>query len=188
MPENVNGTLHRRWWLKHTATVPKGFLRYQVLELLSGKAMSGSEIMKEIERRTNGFWRPSPGSIYPLLAWLQSNGYIDEVPSEQPGVKRYALTDRGRRLLEEQRKALADIHFGKRLFALSLISELWLHMPEEAKAVREALRRFFRALVRLGLALEERFERKALEEALAIIDEAAERLEVIERRVRGECC
>ncbi|MCS7136732.1 MAG: PadR family transcriptional regulator, partial [Aigarchaeota archaeon] len=69
-----------RHWLRHMAAVPKGFLRLQVLELLNEKPMSGSEIMSEVERRTNGCWRPSPGSVYPLLAWLQDNGYVREVP------------------------------------------------------------------------------------------------------------
>ncbi|MEM1514737.1 MAG: PadR family transcriptional regulator [Candidatus Bathyarchaeia archaeon] len=79
--------LHKHW-MKHIAAVPKGFLRYQVLELLSERALSGSEIMDEMERRTFGIWRPSPGSIYPLLAWLHDSGYICEVPSEEFGIKR----------------------------------------------------------------------------------------------------
>jgi DNA-binding PadR family transcriptional regulator len=52
--------------------------------------------MHEIEKRTGGFWKPSPGSVYPLLAWLQDNSYIREVPGEEDGVKRYTLTDKGR--------------------------------------------------------------------------------------------
>jgi len=82
-----------RHWLRHMAAVPKGYLRYQVLELLNEKPMSGSEIMNEIEKRTGGCWKPSPGSVYPLLAWLQDNGYVREVPVEESGVKRYTLTD-----------------------------------------------------------------------------------------------
>ncbi|MBS7627233.1 PadR family transcriptional regulator, partial [Candidatus Bathyarchaeota archaeon] len=56
-----------RHWLRHTAMVPKGFLRYKVLKLLKEKPMAGSEIMGVIEEQTGGYWRPSPGSIYPLL-------------------------------------------------------------------------------------------------------------------------
>ena len=93
-----------RHWIRHMAAVPKGFLRYQVLELLNEKPLSGSEIISEIEKRTNGLWKPSPGSVYPLLAWLQDNGYIKEVPAEESGIKRYTLTDKGKKLLEEQRK------------------------------------------------------------------------------------
>jgi DNA-binding PadR family transcriptional regulator len=38
------------------AMVPKGFLRYQVLKLLNEKPMSGSELMSEIEKQTEGRW------------------------------------------------------------------------------------------------------------------------------------
>src|SRR4030067_247053 len=93
----------RKNWLKHTAMVPKGFVRYYVLEALSEKPMSGSELMEEIEKHTGGFWKPSPGSIYPLLSWLQDNSYIKELPTEN-GLKRYELTQNGKSLLEEQKK------------------------------------------------------------------------------------
>ena len=45
--------------------------------------MSGSEIMEELEKRTGGRWKPSPGSVYPLLAWLLESGYTEEVPKEK---------------------------------------------------------------------------------------------------------
>src|SRR4030067_1953779 len=95
-------------WMKHTAMVPKGFLRYKLLKLISEKAMSGSEIMREIDEQTNGVWKPSPGSIYPLLAWLQDNGYINEVASEE-GIKRYIITENGRVFQEELEKTQKKI-------------------------------------------------------------------------------
>jgi len=64
------------------AMVPKGFIRLHVLEALEESPKSGSEIIDQIEKHTNGFWKPSPGSIYPLLAWLQEKAYIDELPTE----------------------------------------------------------------------------------------------------------
>ena len=79
------------------AAVPNGFLRHYVLQFLNEKPMSGSEIMNEIESRTNGHWKPSPGSIYPLLSWLQEKGYSEEVPDQEPGIKRYTLTDEGKK-------------------------------------------------------------------------------------------
>jgi len=106
-----------RHWMRHMAMVPKGFLRYQVLKLLSEKPMSGSEIMSEIEKQTNGHWKPSPGSIYPLLAWLQDKGYIKEVPEQEAGTKRYTLTEQGKNFLEEHEKRREELrrrfrHFG----------------------------------------------------------------------------
>jgi DNA-binding PadR family transcriptional regulator len=175
-----------RHWLRHMAAVPKGLLRYQVLELLSEKPLSGSEIMSEVERRTNGCWRPSPGSVYPLLAWLQDNGCIREVPSEESGVRRYTLTDKGRRLLEEQRRVRAQLHVDGKLFVAPMLGSLWLRLPpEEAREVREAFRRLFKAFFSLGMSLEERFSGQAMREVLSVLREAAQRLEDIERRLKG---
>ena len=55
-----------------------GGMRYYVLWLLSRNPMRGSEIMSEIQRQTFGWWKPSPGTIYPLLSALQSEGLISK--------------------------------------------------------------------------------------------------------------
>ena len=50
----------------------------------------------KLQKHTGGNWKPSPGSIYPmLLAWLQDNQYIKELPHEN-GLKRYELTQTGK--------------------------------------------------------------------------------------------
>ncbi|MCW4031323.1 MAG: PadR family transcriptional regulator, partial [Candidatus Bathyarchaeota archaeon] len=89
--------------LRHTAMVPKGFIRHRVLEALNEKPMSGSEIIGAIEKQTGGLWKPSPGSIYPLFAWLQEKSYVKELPIEN-GLKRYKLTENGKELLSEQNR------------------------------------------------------------------------------------
>ncbi|MEM2104360.1 MAG: PadR family transcriptional regulator [Candidatus Bathyarchaeia archaeon] len=176
-----------RHWLRHMATVPKGFLRYQVLELLNEKPLSGSEIISEIEKRTNGCWKPSPGSVYPLLAWLQDNGYIKEVPAEETGIKRYMLTDKGKTLLEEQRKVRVHFRTGRKLFAHPIIESLWLRVPpEEAAEVRDSFRRLLQSLFRLGISLEEKFSRQAIKEAVKILNETARKLEEIDIKLHGE--
>jgi DNA-binding PadR family transcriptional regulator len=176
-----------RHWARHMATVPKGFLRYQVLELLNEKPLSGSEIMSEIEKLTNGCWKPSPGSIYPLLSWLQDDGYIQGVPTEESGMKRYMLTERGRKLLEEQRKVYAQFRMDRKFFALPFMSSFWLRIPpEEAAEVRETFRRILKALVNIGLTLEERFSEQAMKEILNILNETAQKLEETEKKLRGE--
>src|SRR5512147_2945471 len=95
--------VHKKNWMRHTAMVPKGFIRFHVLSGLSERPMSGSELMENIEKQAGGFWKPSPGSIYPLLAWLQDNGFVKELPQES-GLKRYELTQNGKALFEEQKK------------------------------------------------------------------------------------
>jgi len=58
--------------------------------------------MDEIEYFTD--WRPSPGSIYPLLLKLVEQGLIESVESVDPSLKRYGLTETGKKTLEEHRK------------------------------------------------------------------------------------
>ena len=52
-------------------------------------------MIKELEERTGGAWRPSPGSIYPTLQLLEDEGLIKGNESE--GKRRFELTDEGRK-------------------------------------------------------------------------------------------
>lgn len=71
-------------------------VRAAVLALLTERPMHGYEMIQEIDSRTGGAWRPSPGSIYPTLQMLEDEGVI--APSEEPdgGRKRYTVTEAGR--------------------------------------------------------------------------------------------
>jgi len=163
--------------MKHTAIVPKGFIRYQVLELLSEKPMSGSEMMNEIEKKTDGRWKPSPGSIYPLLSWLQDNNYVKELPVEEGGMKRYTLTDKGKTLLEEQRKIKMNFRKEARFMPPPLLGGLWFRLPPERTIeLRKSMHRVVSAFFELGTNLEEHFSEHAIEEVSKVLDEAAENL------------
>src|SRR5215212_11896246 len=50
--------------------------------------------MQEIEARSNGAWRPSPGSVYPALSQLEDEGLVRAV--QEGGRKLFDLTDEGR--------------------------------------------------------------------------------------------
>lgn len=69
-------------------------VRSAVLALLLERPMHGYEIIQELDSRTNGIWRPSPGSIYPTLQLLEDEGLI--APESEGGRKSYRLTDDGR--------------------------------------------------------------------------------------------
>ena len=84
---------------KRRIGVPKGMLRHLTLKILEKQPMSGSEIVDRIHEYTD--WRPSPGSIYPLLAHLQEEGLIEPHPDEDPSLKRFKLTEQGARVLEQ---------------------------------------------------------------------------------------
>ncbi len=171
-------------WMRHMAAVPKGFLRYQVLELLNEKPLSGSEIMNKIEKRTNGCWKPSPGSVYPLLAWLQDNSYIKEALTQESGIKRYALTDKGKGLLEEQRKIKTQFRRGRKFFAPPFFSALWFRLPpEKAGELRDTVRRLVKAFFTVGLSLEEKFSEQTVNEVLSVLNETADKLEKISNKL-----
>lgn len=69
----------------------RGWLRPWILSLLSTSPKNGAEIMDDIERMSWGGWRPSPGSIYPLLDEMTRDGLIQK---RDDG--RYEITERGR--------------------------------------------------------------------------------------------
>ncbi len=54
----------------------RGFLRPQLIELLEKEPMNGVDIMNELQEMSHGWYRPSPGSIYPLLEQLEKEGLI----------------------------------------------------------------------------------------------------------------
>jgi DNA-binding PadR family transcriptional regulator len=85
-----------------TTGVPRGLLRLLVLKMLSEKPMSGAEISEQIEMQTNGHWKPSSGSIYPLLAWMHDKGFTKESPKANDGLKRYTFTTQGSKFFEKQ--------------------------------------------------------------------------------------
>jgi len=176
-----------RHWIRHTATVPKGFLRYQVLELLSEKPLSGSEIISEIEKRTEGLWKPSPGSIYPLLAWLQDNNYIEELAPEGNNVKRYILTENGEALLQEQRRIKKQLRKEARSVPPPILGALWFRIPpEKTRRLRESMRRLVSAFFELGSDLEENFSDQALEETWKVLDDTASKIEEVRRRLKAK--
>ena len=167
------------------AAVPKGFLRHNVLQFLNEKPMSGSEIMNEIESRTNGHWKPSPGSIYPLLSWLQEKGYSEEVPDQEPGIKRYTLTDEGKKFLEksvERRK-----EFRKRIgfFAPPFVGPHWHgHLSEEARKFVDAGKRLVMSSWDLLDNLHEEGSEEAAKNATEVLEQAAKRIEEINNELK----
>jgi DNA-binding PadR family transcriptional regulator len=176
---------HKKW-MRYTAMVPKGFIRFRVFEALNEKPMSGSEIMEEIEKHTGGFWKPSPGSIYPLLSWLQDNSYIKELPTEN-GLKRYELTESGKELLEEQKKIRKkfreEVGFLPAPFFDSLLMKI---PPEKTVEIRNSIRQVAIAFFQLGNTLQETFSEQALNEAINAVNEASRKLEEINKKLKGE--
>jgi hypothetical protein len=72
----------------------RGDVRVALLALLADRPMHGYEMIQELEQRTGGIWKPSPGSVYPTLALLEDEGLI--LSQTVDGKKQFSLTDAGR--------------------------------------------------------------------------------------------
>lgn len=84
----------------------RGDVRAAILLLLEERPMHGYELIQQIAERSNGTWKPSPGSIYPALSQLEDEGLvlIDKVA----GRKTAALTENGRQHVEQHRADLGS--------------------------------------------------------------------------------
>lgn len=78
----------------------RGDVRAAILVLLNERPMHGYEMIQQIAERSNGIWKPSPGSVYPTLQLLDDEGLI--TASETDGSKKlFQLTDEGRAVAEK---------------------------------------------------------------------------------------
>jgi DNA-binding PadR family transcriptional regulator len=79
-----------------------------VLSLIAEQPRHGYELMKSIEERMGGSYSPSPGVIYPTLAWLEDMGYA-ALDTEEGGRKRYRITPEGGSFLAANRGAVEAV-------------------------------------------------------------------------------
>ena len=84
----------------------RGAVRVAVLTLLDERPMHGYELITELETRSEGRWRPSPGAMYPALEKMEAHGAVTS--TEADGKRQYALTEHGRQMLAEIRDAQGD--------------------------------------------------------------------------------
>jgi DNA-binding PadR family transcriptional regulator len=83
----------------------RGDVRAAVLSLLAEEPMHGYQIIREIEDRSGGSWKPSAGSVYPTLQLLADEGLVSA--EEQNGRKTYSLTEAGRAVADDEADAPA---------------------------------------------------------------------------------
>ena len=85
---------------------PRGNVRNAVLALLAEEPLHGYAVIGLLAERSGGLWRPSPGSVYPVLAQLQEEGLV--TAEEADGRKVFALTDAGRAHVAEHADELRE--------------------------------------------------------------------------------
>ena len=84
----------------------RGDVRAALLVLLEEQPQTGYGLMEEIERRSEGAWRPSPGSVYPTLKQLEDEELVQAEAGE--GRTPFTLTDAGKAYVEENREKLGE--------------------------------------------------------------------------------
>jgi DNA-binding PadR family transcriptional regulator len=90
---------------------PRGLLVHYILHTISQKPTHGYEILQAIDEKTEGAWRPGPGSVYPILKKLHSEGYIKAERTSGVGTSQrsYEITPKGVELLREGKKIFANM-------------------------------------------------------------------------------
>ena len=138
----------------------RGDVRAAILALLAERPMHGYEMIQELEARTGGVWRPSPGSVYPTLQLLEDEGLI--AGEEGEGRRRFTLTDAGRAEAERrgQRAPWEEVTAG---------------VAPAAWNLRDAIAQTAQAAWSVGAAGTESQQARALE----ILNEARRRLYAI---------
>jgi DNA-binding PadR family transcriptional regulator len=74
-------------------------VRAGILALLAEQPRNGYQIMQELEKRSQGMWRPSPGSVYPALQQLEDEGLVRA--QESNGGRVFMLTEQGQAYVKE---------------------------------------------------------------------------------------
>jgi DNA-binding PadR family transcriptional regulator len=103
-----------RGWRGGRERMERGRLRYLILDALRDGPKHGYEIIKRIEDRTNGWYAPSPGTVYPTLQMLEDLGLVRSETAE--GRRVYHLTDAGRAELDDNSERVDEVwaRFGGR--------------------------------------------------------------------------
>ncbi len=80
----------------------RGDIRTAALLLLAEEPRNGYQVMQEVQDRSEGAWRPSPGSVYPALQQLEDEGLIRSSEGGGGTGKVFELTDAGRKQVQER--------------------------------------------------------------------------------------
>jgi len=87
--------------------VRRGDVRAAILDVLATEPMNGYQLITQITERTQGAWKPSPGSVYPTLSQLEDEGLVEG--DDARGRRVLRLTDEGRSYVATNADELAGV-------------------------------------------------------------------------------
>jgi len=84
----------------------RGDIKFLILAVLADGPRHGYDIITALESKSNGRYRPSPGSVYPTLTMLEESGFISGEQAD--GKRTFTITDAGRALLADKPAGAAE--------------------------------------------------------------------------------
>ncbi len=93
--------------------VRRGDVRHAILDVLvaaeraEGEPVNGYQVIQQIAERSDGGWRPSPGSVYPTIQQLQDEGLVEA--DDERGRRSLRLTEAGHAYVTEHADELAAV-------------------------------------------------------------------------------
>lgn len=96
-------------------------LQLMLLALIAEAPRHGYELIKALEARSNGFYAPSPGMVYPALTYLEELGYV--TVQQEGNRKRYEIAEAGQAYLEAHRD-MVDMMLAKLSFVASKMESM----------------------------------------------------------------
>jgi DNA-binding PadR family transcriptional regulator len=156
-------------WLGWGRFFGAGELRLALLSLLADGPKHGYELMKKLEERSNGVYRSSAGSVYPILQQLEDEGLT--VSGQNEGKRVYRLTPEGEAELEREKATVNKIwqraeHWGE-----------WGPWVPEMAIIARPIGRLFRAARR---ALAGTDDTARIVQVREIIERAIHEIEALE--------
>jgi DNA-binding PadR family transcriptional regulator len=145
--------------------------------MLSENPMSGIEIIQEIENQT-GSWKPSPGSIYPLLSWLQEKGFTEELPKDDLGFKRYYYTEEGKQFLKKQVEAAKEFMTKIEFLAPLLVGGFNLEEDKRFSKPKQSAKKLVKSFILLRKNLDNLSE-EDIKKLSDILEESSTKIEEI---------
>ena len=93
---------------RRRSRVRRGDVRSAILDVLhtADAPVNGYQVIQQIAERTDGVWKPSPGSVYPTIAQLQDEGLVEDAPA---GRKALQLTAEGTAYVEGHAEEMAAV-------------------------------------------------------------------------------
>jgi DNA-binding PadR family transcriptional regulator len=127
-----------------------GRLRLYLLKLLEESPRHGYEVIRLLQDRFMGVYSPSPGTIYPRLARLESEGLVTHEVVK--GKKVYSLTDKGRAELDRRMDELAELEEEISASAQRFAREVQEDVRQTVRSLREELTQAAREMREQGRA------------------------------------